>query len=478
VDRRRHQSIAATIVKNNPSGRDASKAGPSDGCDQSARRGPAAENNDGIIIPPRPFAKPDRFIAGDRPRTDLLKLAILITVVGSMLLGGAGLWQYLAKNPLQSAALAPQELPAGPAAQANQLEPASKPPKSQPDFPPPPVDPKTVEQQLAEFLEAGQASLAQGNGPLAQREFTAALMIDASNPTAQRGLQRSNTIEAVMRRIASGRQHEQNNDLSAALTDYREAVQLDPHFDEARQAVRRVENLIDTQRFQQLLSEGLAAFHRNDFQSARTKLQQAKAIKPDSRETLAALAQVDAAMRLSRIDILRQDAQTAELNEDWESVVRSYQAVLDLDPNLQFAARGKERAIEQVGLKKRIAFFLEKPAILQSDTQLQNALRLLAEAAGTDPKGPRLAAQLKELESLIILAQTPVKMTIASDNLTEIIVYKVGKLGKLTSHELSLRPGTYTVVGARDGYQDVRQEVVLKPGQEALRITVACRVKI
>jgi hypothetical protein len=44
--------------------------------------------------------------------------------------------------------------------------------------------------------------------------------------------------------------------------------------------------------------------------------------------------------------------------------------------------------------------------------------------------------------------------------------------------ELKLRPGTYTVVGNRDGYQDVRQKIVVKPGRQPLRITVECRVKI
>ena len=76
------------------------------------------------------------------------------------------------------------------------------------------------------------------------------------------------------------------------------------------------------------------------------------------------------------------------------------------------------------------------------------------------------------------MAQTPVMVTIESDNLTDIAVYKVGKLGRFSQRELTLRPGTYTVVGARDGYQDVRQKITVKAGQQVLRITVKCRVKI
>jgi len=46
-----------------------------------------------------------------------------------------------------------------------------------------------------------------------------------------------------------------------------------------------------------------------------------------------------------------------------------------------------------------------------------------------------------------------------SDNLTEVSVYRVGRLGRFTAQELLLRPGRYTVVGTREGYKDVRQEV-------------------
>ena len=76
------------------------------------------------------------------------------------------------------------------------------------------------------------------------------------------------------------------------------------------------------------------------------------------------------------------------------------------------------------------------------------------------------------------IAQTPVIITIESDNLTQVAVYKVGKLGRFSQRELKLRPGTYTVVGARDGYQDVRQKIIVKAGRQPLRVTVKCRVKI
>jgi hypothetical protein len=236
--------------------------------------------------------------------------------------------------------------------------------------------------------------------------------------------------------------------------------------------------LIKEEQFQQLMSTGLAAFHRNDYEFARTRLLKAKSLKPGSREVSTALFQVDQAIRLSGIDKLRRAAQAAERSEDWKRALKSYLAVLDIDKNLQFAVRGKERALEQIRIAKRIHFFLAKPQVLESDNQLKNAALVLVEAKETTPPGPMLTAHINNLEKLIALAQTPVKIAIESDNLTRVAVYRVGKLGRFSVQELELRPGTYTVVGTRDGYQDVRQKIVIKPGLQSLRISVKCRVKI
>jgi hypothetical protein len=121
------------------------------------------------------------------------------------------------------------------------------------------------DEAFRKLLEDGRRALYQGDGSLARRKFTVALMIDSTNPSAQRGLERAKTIEAVMQLMASGKQHEHNNALSVARTDYRKALEIDPYSKEARQALTQVENLIKEKQFQQLMSEGLAAFHRNDY---------------------------------------------------------------------------------------------------------------------------------------------------------------------------------------------------------------------
>ena len=60
----------------------------------------------------------------------------------------------------------------------------------------------------------------------------------------------------------------------------------------------------------------------------------------------------------------------------------------------------------------------------------------------------------------------------------EALARKVGRLGTFTTRELTLRPGTYTVVGSRRGFRDVRLELVVRPDQDLATLRVSCEDKI
>jgi tetratricopeptide (TPR) repeat protein len=335
-----------------------------------------------------------------------------------------------------------------------------------------------TQEVLRRLMEEGTLALEEGNGDLAKDKLSLALLIDPTNEYARHTLKRAEVIGAVMQLLASGRSHEQENRFSFALADYQEALRLDPESKKARKAFERVKGLIAADHFRALMSTGLAAYHDQDFGKARAELLKAQSYRPDSTEVQAALLLVEEASRRLRIERLQKDALAAEQVEDWERALQSYQDVLEIDSSIHFATKGKDRSLQQIWIAKRLTFYLDSPEVLESEQHLQNALQLLQEVTGFEPKGPRLVKQLETLDQLITIARTPVKVIIESDSLTEVAVYKVGKLGRFDVRDLHLRPGTYTVVGARDGYQDVRQRIVVRSKAEPLRISVVCKVKI
>lgn len=232
------------------------------------------------------------------------------------------------------------------------------------------------------------------------------------------------------------------------------------------------------ERFHRHMSSGLTAYHENNYTLAKSELTKAQELKPNAREVHEALAQVEAAVRLQSIGAIQARAVEAEALEDWGKALDLYAAALALDGTLQFAVQGRERALERIQLDKRLQFYLEKPEALESDESLARALEVMNRAEGVEPRGPRLNHQLDTLRGILKEAQSPISVTLLSDNFTEVSVYRVGRLGRFTDRELLLRPGRYTVVGTREGYKDVRQEVLVKPGETRLRVTIACREKV
>lgn len=69
-------------------------------------------------------------------------------------------------------------------------------------------------------------------------------------------------------------------------------------------------------------------------------------------------------------------------------------------------------------------------------------------------------------------------VTLHSDQQTEVTVYKVARLGQFDQRELELRPGSYTAVGSRMGYRDVRVEFSVAAEGAPPAVTVVCTERI
>ncbi|MGD9308604.1 MAG: hypothetical protein PVG51_05675 [Desulfosarcina sp.] len=227
-------------------------------------------------------------------------------------------------------------------------------------------------------------------------------------------------------------------------------------------------------RFHDLLSQGLAALHKRQYQDARSTLLKAAAIDPQSDAVKEALIQVDQAMKLTQLDQLRRRATAAEKAGQWPRAHETYLAAMKIDPNVRFAVEGSRRTGRRIAIGKRVEAYLMQPDILFNDRQLNTAVELLLDAEKGRPFDPGLEADLDKLHQLVAIAQTPLRVTLTSDNQTDVSVYKVGRLGRFETQRLDLRPGSYTVVGMRDGYRDVRLRVSVTPSEPPPVIHVVC----
>ncbi len=234
----------------------------------------------------------------------------------------------------------------------------------------------------------------------------------------------------------------------------------------------------DRRDFERAMSEGLAALDRQDYTVAGEAFARAAELRPGSPQSADGLARAQAGARLSTISTLREEALAAEGIEDWQGARQRYEAVLEIDPTVEFALDGRARNHRRGELEDRIDFHLANPGRLTEDEVLQEAQALLEQASEIEPPGPGLRQQRERLAGIVATFSTPVTATLESDQLTEVVVYKVGRLGTFSRHALDLRPGTYTVVGSRRGFRDVRRKLVIEPGTAPQPLAIRCEERI
>lgn len=310
------------------------------------------------------------------------------------------------------------------------------------------------------------------------RLYDLAVAITPGSEVAEKGLTRARNLEAVLDLMEQGRQFRDELELDAARLAFQKALDLDPEWQPAQAALDQIGLEIKQYSFEMRMTEALEALAVGDFDSARAAFNAAKTINPDSREPTDGLLQVDQEVRLLRIRQMESEAFSLESGEQWEAAVATYEALLEVDGDLQFAKEGLSRSSARAGVHRKLQGFIDDPDTLSRPGTMQQATQLLLDVSRMDPMGPRLTDQKDELSRLLKRAATPLTVQFVSDNATEVSIFRVGKLGHFATRDLSLRPGNYVAVGSRPGFRDVRLEFRVAPEIESTPIVVRCEEPI
>ena len=329
-----------------------------------------------------------------------------------------------------------------------------------------------------EALARGREALVAGRSTEAAEAFELVLKVQPGDSAARKGLERSRVVDEVRTLTTGAEELEARGDLDGAAERYRKAVSLDPLTTTAQQGLARIDKQASEDAFTAAMSEAVAALNARDFPRSREAFERARAITPDTPDVTSGLAAVAEGERLKKIAENREKARGFEAHEAWRSAAQHYQAVLDVDATIRFAQEGKARAEARAELQSKLTFHIGNPARLSEAKVLDEASASLQRAMDIADKGPRLAGQIERLDALVREYSTPVQVYLLSDKKTEVVVYRVGTLGKFDRHSLVLRPGTYTVVGTRRGYRDVRLRLVVEATAAPEPLLVRCEEEI
>ena len=312
----------------------------------------------------------------------------------------------------------------------------------------------------------------------ALRLFELAVAITPTHADAKAGYERARNLETVLRLVDQGQDYEEDLELEAAQQSFERAAELDPKWQPALDGVARVQKIRRKIEFDTRMTEGFEAIAAGDYLAARAAFRVAQQLIPESPEPADGLLQVDQGLRLQDISTLEQEARALEQDEHWDAVVETYEEILKIDNTLAFAHEGLSHAREMSALHARLDKLIAEPDKLSAPSVMQNATMLVVSVTTRSDVGPRLAAQRDELSRLLKRAATPLPVKLVSDNVTDVVVYQVGRLGSFMRKEISLRPGTYVVVGSRPGFRDVRLEFRVAPEIEIEPVVVQCEEQI
>ena len=324
----------------------------------------------------------------------------------------------------------------------------------------------------------GEQALTQGDQPAAVQQFELAKAIFPQDTRAINGIQRAATLEQLFDLLQRGNSFEFHNQLLQAKLVYQEAVELDSLSTEARDAFVRVDEKLKNEEFNRMIATGYQDLQNRQYADARAAFNAAKKLKPSANEANIGLNKVAASIREEKVTNLIFEAEHFVQLQQWPQAASSYEKVLKINKNHKDAKQGLQDSDAKAQIFKDLKVSLSSAHLLYETNVLNNAEQVLASTAKIELPGSIIEQHAKQLQQLVRVATTPISVELISDNKTEVVVFKVKRLGKFDRYELQLRPGPYTIVGTRDGFRDVRKTIQITHDSKLTSFSVECEESI
>lgn len=333
---------------------------------------------------------------------------------------------------------------------------------------------ESIPAELAEQLEQARQAIEDGEQATADSALEMAGLIEPDSADVAALRKRAALLPQLLPLLEQAATAEKNGDLAAAEQSLQQAAAVDSQHQRTRSELQRVAAAHQAQRFNDAMSDGYSALDDSRFADARKAFRSAAGLQEGSNEAASALQEVETAETAYRLASLKRSGNQNEQKERWQDAVKAYEKAQKIDGNVLFASEGLKRSRSRARLDKQFRTAIKEPGRLSDVAVAEATAQLLKQAQQITPRGPVLKSQIDRLQILLQQANKQVRVSLRSDMETEVIVYKVARLGRFQQHELTLRPGTYTAVGTRNGYRDVRQSFTIKHDSAPASLLIAC----
>ena len=301
-----------------------------------------------------------------------------------------------------------------------------------------------------------------------------ALAIAPNSQQAQNLAQRAALLPQVVEQLKSGDRLLASKQFEAARSAYQQATNHDSQHLRASVALDTIEKTITGERFRDYMSAGFKALDQDKFVAANQAFNNAGGLYNSDPNVAKALSQVSTRQSQIAVSLQMQEAAGYEKKELWSAALEVYQSLLRTDPSLTEAKIRIISVSVRADLDNKINGILADPLKLASSEVYRRTQKLLQDAMGITMQGPLLGRQITDLDNALRQSRIAVKVILKSDNLTDVTLFRVKKLGVFERTSVTLKPGRYVAAGKRLGFRDVRIEFTITGKPLLAPILVSC----
>lgn len=326
---------------------------------------------------------------------------------------------------------------------------------------------------VAQGLADAEVAMDAGDYPAAASEYAAVLELLPDSPEAAAGLATAKQGVAANQLLKEALHHLNRHDLAAAEATLQQIPEglLRKEVGQARERINERRHRLG---FNRSMSQGYRHLDQAEWPAAEAAFKDALKTDPTSIAAQDALEELRRRRADAELVDYRSQLETQLGEEDWLAAQTLLQKMQRLVPDDGLIGDALSRVAHLVDTEQIIDRHLSQPERISAKGVRDEVTALVNSTANQEVYGARITGKRAKLQQSLNLGTTQVKLTIRSDNRTEIRIRPGQMLGKFKERQLGVFPGDYALIGRRVGYRDVVKKITIQPDAEALTIEIVC----
>ena len=251
-------------------------------------------------------------------------------------------------------------------------------------------------------------------------------------------------------------------------------LKINPKRPKEAKRINLLKQTIRNNSFDTHISFGFSEIENNKIKEAKNHYQKAKKIDPERKELKVLLNQILIVEKMYRIQQAVGQAEQEIQDDNWQQAKASYIKIIKDMPENEVAIKGLKLANEILRIQSALVMHINSPYRLADSGVLSTVKKTLMKAEHVSKHSSRIKVQIDQLNKLISTFNRLIPVMVRSDNMTDVHVRGIGKLGIILHKTIQLKPGNYIFEGTRKGFKSKLLQVLIPYNQNSYSVTIIC----